>query len=150
MKKWISRPIPGAIVLSAVGALIVPSVIFVLLFLGVSRALKSDLGFQELNEAPKWAFLQGVEFDHRADRDRAMPKLLRRTASKEDYDALGLPTGDKNSPFVWIVLNDHRVAGGVFSMPDGKYTIDCSYVRHVEGEVKLDPVVDLDLMRHCR
>lgn len=137
--------------LAVLGALTILLAILAFLAFGISREVTSSPGYQELAEAGAWAYLQGVEAEHRGDHGAAAPKMLRGADSGQDYDVIGIPIANYSSPFVWIILNDHRPAGGIYSMPNtDEYAIACTYVRHLEGDIQLDPIVAINLTAHCK
>ncbi|MFZ4878837.1 hypothetical protein ACL9RI_27450 [Janthinobacterium sp. Mn2066] len=105
----------------------------------------------ELGQAEQWRVLQAVEYDHRASSVTAEPKLLQNAAGS-DLSALGLPTGQKTSPFTWILLNSDSGDdyGPIKMLPQGQsFTISCREIDDVSAKVVIEPAVSAYLKSHC-
>jgi hypothetical protein len=105
----------------------------------------------ELGQAEQWRVLQAVEYDHRANPATAEPKLLQNAAGS-DLSALGLPTGEKASPFIWILLNPDidDDYGPIKMLPRGQsFTISCRKIDDVSAKVVIEPAILAYLKSHC-
>lgn len=128
------------------------------LFLGVSligcvfwiKFISGNRGTLELTQKSIWADLQSIEYGHRSYPISSAPVLVRGQVGAEKYDVLGLPTNDKQFPFMWIVLGANAGANGFFAMPKkSNFTIDCSYLDKLGANETIDDKVRAFLEMHC-
>jgi hypothetical protein len=106
----------------------------------------------ELGQKEKYAFLQGVELEHRAHADGAgRPVLLMRSPTRP-YATLGMPSDVPGVPFVWILLDDAE--GGdtpVKLMPgDAAFRLSCAELPGIMKKVSIVPEVAGYLRTHCQ
>lgn len=140
----------GLLLLAATSAIVFSVMVLAGLGFAVSHSLEADPGYAELSEAGEWAELQGIELTHRHDAQTSTPRLLRKADGAANDDVIGLSASDLASPIVWILLNEHRANGSVFSMPQvNSYALACHYIDQLKGVVDLDAVVERNLRSHC-
>lgn len=105
----------------------------------------------ELGQGEKWRVLQELEAIHRKDATAVEP-ILSRASSELTYAAVGVPTGNKKSPFVWVLLNDTDDSYEPIKMiPSGiPVVVECSYVSKIAAEIRVAPRTLAFLKASCR
>ena len=105
----------------------------------------------ELGQGEKWRVLQHNELVYREVRDAALPIIAPRS-SELTYSSLGLPTKDKENPFVWILLDDTNddFYGPIKILPVSiPYTVECTFVEKLPKTVSVTAVVLAFLRKNC-
>jgi hypothetical protein len=112
--------------------------------------VEPDRGFLDMSQAYVWGDLQGIEFQHRTDKNLQVPTLIRGAVGPDKYDVLGVASNSKRFPYVWIVLNVNAGANGLFIMSSHTgYVLPCDYLGKLKTQVKIDARVLSDLGHHC-
>jgi len=113
-------------------------------------SLMSDEGILEITQAPLWADLQAIEFQHRTMKNLQIPVLLKGAVGSGKYDVLGLQSESAQFPFVWILLNTNAGVNGIYAMPgDVGFVLPCGYLRELEMKEQIDAHVHQALQSHC-
>jgi len=112
--------------------------------------MMTDKGFLEIAQAPIWADLQGIEFQHRSSTTLQMPMLLKGAVDSGKYDVLGLAGTSPRNPFVWIVLNTDAGINGIYAMPANEdFSLPCNYLNLLESREHINRKVQVVLSAHC-
>ena len=94
------------------------------------------------------ADVQGVELRHRDDHDKTSPLVVRNELGRP-YVMLGLPSGNRDFPRDWIILNA-TPGGSMVKMPeDGRFELTCAYLASVQRQVEIVAEVDKFLAARC-
>jgi hypothetical protein len=105
----------------------------------------------ELGQGEKWRVLQELEATHRKDATAGEP-ILSRASPELSYAAVGVPTGDKKSPYVWVLLDDTDDSYEPIKMiPKGiPVVVECSYVSKIAAEIRVATSTLAFLKASCR
>jgi hypothetical protein len=116
----------------------------------IKPKLMNDKGYLEIAQAPIWADLQGIEFQHRTQKDLTTPALLKGAVDSGKYDVLGIPSKSTRNPYVWIVLNTNAGINGIYAMPNNvDYSLSCGYLHDLATKENIDSKVMASLQAHC-
>jgi hypothetical protein len=86
---------------------------------------------------------------HIADRDPHVPVIFRQVKGSR-HVLLGVPSGIREDPYEWIII-DSTVGGGVATHPwDGHFELTCSYLADLTRKESIDPAVHDFLSARCR
>jgi hypothetical protein len=125
-------------------------VLAVICYYVVKPKLVEDKGFLEIAQAPIWSDLQGIEFQHRSQKDLQLPTLLKGAADSGKYDVLGVAGKSSRMPYVWIVLGTNAGVNGIYAMPNNvDYELSCGYLHDLSTKENIDSKVMAALQSHC-
>jgi hypothetical protein len=117
----------------------------------IKPKLLADKGFLEIAQAPIWSDLQGIEIQHRSQKDLATPALLKGAVNSGKYDVLGMPSKSVRNPYVWVVLNTNAGINGIYTMPNNvDYALSCGYLHDLSIKENIDNKVMISLQSHCK
>ena len=95
------------------------------------------------------ADLMAASGRHLADRDPHAP-IIYRIEKGTQHVLLGVPSGVRQEPYDWIIL-DATIGGGVARRPiDGHFNLTCSYLTDLTQKESIDPAVHDFLLARCR
>ena len=133
-----------------VGACVIAAVAWLGWHLWLKPRMMVDKGYLELAQAPIWADLQGIELQHRSDKNLRVPLLLKGAVDSGKYDVLGLAGTSQRNPYVWIVLNTDAGINGIYVMPANEpFRLPCSYLKTLETSQQINSKVHVVLAAHC-
>lgn len=140
--------------LSGKSRLVISGAAIILVALGcyhfIKPRLMSDKGFLEIAQAPIWSDLQGIEFQHRSQKDLHPPVLLKEVVDSGKYDVLGLTGKSSRTPYVWVVLNTNAGINGIYALPSNvDYELSCGYLHDLSAKENIDSKVMTSLQSHC-
>ncbi|MEX1829125.1 hypothetical protein [Luteibacter sp. CQ10] len=129
---------------------IVVALTLLLCYFPLKRILSADKAFAEITQAPVWADLQVIEYQHRNLKGLRMPMILRGADGADGNDVLGVIGGSGDNPYVWIVLNKNAGVNGIYAMPpDASFRVSCRYLGDLSSKEKIDGIVFNSLIEHC-
>lgn len=128
----------------------------VIVFVGVVLLIVAFYGLYvlprgELGQGEKWRVLQYNELAYREVHDASQPIIVLRSGELT-FSSLGLPTKDKETPFVWILLDDTNddFYGPIKILPTGiPYTVECTFVDKLPRTVNVTAAVLALLRKNC-
>ncbi|MEX8503836.1 MAG: hypothetical protein AB3X41_12445 [Leptothrix ochracea] len=104
----------------------------------------------ELYQKGKYVLLQQLEFDHRQSPSSDSP-IAMRNVNGSGVDVLGLPTGDKTFPHVWVITSAVGQDGKIFMIPkNAQGNVSCVFVGTVTSAVRVAPEVFGWLKQICK
>jgi hypothetical protein len=92
--------------------------------------------------------MQTIESNYRS-KHLADPILLRHAVNNE-FDIVGIPSGDERFPMTWLILDPHGKPTKIYKMPpDGGLTISCGFIDYLKSQVTVDSNVERLLRSNC-
>jgi hypothetical protein len=105
--------------------------ILIALCAGVAYFLLLYKDHGELGQKEGWAALQGIELEYRDKKFVDAPMLLT-NISKSHFTIIGLPTDDRQAPYVWMIINDDPYVAPRVMPPTLHYHVQCEYVNDLK------------------
>lgn len=104
----------------------------------------------ELGQGESWRILQSIDLAYRENRRGKTPVIIPRSSSFA-YSVLGMPTGDEDAPFVWLILDGKENSSEpVQMMPKNmKFHISCGFVEELTEKIYVSKSALVYLRTNC-